>query len=113
MYVYRHVTVERVIDGDSVVLAIDLGNKIIWRDNFRLMGIDAPERGQPGYVEASLFLAQTLENNLSRVETHKADKFGRWLVDLYIGVEGGELHVNTLMLVEKHAKEYDGGRKSI
>jgi micrococcal nuclease len=111
MYVYRHAKVERVIDGDSILMTIDLGNKVTWRDNFRLMGIDTPERGQPGYIEASQFLATTLENNLSRVETHKADKFGRWLVDLYIGVDGGELHVNTLMLVEKHAVPYHGGKK--
>jgi micrococcal nuclease len=111
MYVYRHAKVERVIDGDSVVMTIDLGNKIVWRDNFRLMGIDAPERGKPGYVEASLFLTKTLENSLSRVETHKPDKFGRWLIDLYIETDGGDLHVNTLMLVEKHAKPYHGGKK--
>ena len=111
MYVYRHVTVERVIDGDSVALAIDLGNKIVWRDNFRLMGIDTPERGQPGYAEATEFITAMLQTPLRRVETHKPDKFGRWLADLYIVAEGGDLHVNTMMIVERHAVPYHGGKK--
>lgn len=110
-YQYQHVTVERVIDGDSAILAVDLGNKITWRESFRLMGIDTPERGQPGYAEAKGYLAQLLGCGVSRAETHRADKYGRWLVDLYIAVEGGELHVNRLMVVEGHAKEYFGGAK--
>ena len=111
MYVYRHVEVDRVIDGDSIVLAIDLGNKITWRDSFRLMGIDTPERGQPGYAEATQFLTQMVENKLTLVVTHKPDKFGRWLADLYVATDGGELHVNTMMLVERHAVPYHGGKK--
>lgn len=112
MYEYRHVVIERVIDGDTVALEIDLGNKIHWRDSFRLMGIDTPERGQPGYVEACNYLKRLLLMPLSHVETHKPDKFGRWLVDLYLDTDGGVLHANKLMVVEGHAKEYFGGKKA-
>jgi micrococcal nuclease len=111
-YVYRHATVLRVIDGDTVEIEIDMGNKIKWRDKFRLMGIDTPERGQPGAREASYYLDNTLlVNQLHRVETHKPDKYGRWLADLWIGTDGGELHVNRMMIVEGHAREYHGGAK--
>jgi micrococcal nuclease len=111
-YIYRHVNIVRVIDGDTVVLDIDLGNKIRWRDSFRLNGIDTPERGQPGHKEATIHLIDLLGNTLSRVETHKPDKYGRWLVDLYIHVgQGGDVHVNQLMIVGGHAKPYFGGTK--
>jgi micrococcal nuclease len=112
MYVYRHVTVERVIDGDTVILSVDMGNKITWRDSFRLMGIDTPERGQPGYTEACDHLAGLLASGLSKIETFKPDKFGRWLAALHVDADGGELNVNTLMVVAGHAREYFGGVKT-
>lgn len=110
-YEYRHVAIERVIDGDTVALEIDLGNKIHWRDNFRLNGIDTPERGQPGYTEATDHLKRLLLMPLSHVQTHKPDKFGRWLVDLWVDIDGGTLHVNRMMATDGHAKEYHGGKK--
>jgi micrococcal nuclease len=111
-YVYRHVDIIRVLDGDTVELDIDLGNKTRWRDKFRLMGIDTPERGQAGHKEATVHLIDLLGNTLSHIETHKPDKYGRWLVDLYITTkQGGTLHVNKLMVLDGHAKEYFGGKK--
>lgn len=112
-YLYHNVKVIRVLDGDTVELEIDLGNRIRWRDCFRLMGIDTPERNQPGYAEAARWLRELLEGKISHMETHKPDKFGRWLVDLYIPTEqGGELHVNKLMIINNYAKEYFGGKKT-
>lgn len=110
-YIYRHVTVEHVVDGDTVSLSVDMGNKIVWKENFRLFGIDTPERGQVGYSEATTFLTQLLKNGCSRIETYKPDKYGRWLVDLYISVEGGEQLVNQQMISSGHAKPYFGGTK--
>lgn len=111
-FIYHHVSLERVIDGDTVALEIDLGNKIKWRDTFRLAGIDTPERGQPGWAEASQHLRRLLLLPLVRIETHKPDKYGRWLVDLHVDTDGGDLHVNRLMVVDGHAKEYFGGAKT-
>lgn len=112
-YVYRHVKVIRVVDGDTVELDIDLGNSIRWQGNFRLFGIDTPEKNQQGYQEAIAYLNNLLTTPLTRVETYKPDKFGRWLVDLYIPTEqGGELHVNKLMIINNYAKEYFGGKKT-
>ena len=110
-YQYRHVTVERIIDGDTACMVVDMGNKITWRENFRLMGIDTPERGQPGYGEASAHLANLVSGGLARIETFKPDKYGRWLADLYIHTSGGELLVNKLMILDGHAREYHGGAK--
>lgn len=111
-FIYRHCIVERIIDGDSVALEIDMGNAIHWRGKFRLNGIDTPERGQPGYAEAIEHLRRLLLMPISHVETHKPDKFGRWLVDIHIDTDGGTLHVNRLMIADGHAVEYHGGAKA-
>lgn len=111
-FIYRHVEVDRVIDGDTVSMSVDLGNRVTWRETFRLNGIDTPERGQAGYAEATKYLASLLQNGVSRIETHKPDKYGRWLCDVWVRLDaGGELHVNRLMIVEGYAKEYHGGAK--
>lgn len=110
---YRHVAVVRVIDGDTIELELDLGNKTRWRDKFRLNGIDTPERGQSGYAEAALYLRSLLGEGAARAVTHKPDKYGRYLVDLYVkGDQGGERSINYLMVLNGHAREYDGGKKT-
>lgn len=110
-YEYRHAEVVHVVDGDTVALDIDLGNHVWWTGNFRLNGIDTPERGAPGFDEAKAFLEGLLAAPLVRVETFKPDKFGRWLADLYVGADHGELLVNRMMVVHGYAKEYLGGRR--
>jgi endonuclease YncB( thermonuclease family) len=110
-YVYRHVSVDRIVDGDTLVLSIDLGNKIKWTDSFRMNGIDTPERGQPGSVEARTYLTELLAHGVSRVETFKPDKYGRWLADVYVSVFGGELLVNKELINKGFAVEYFGGTK--
>lgn len=107
MFTYDNVIVERVVDGDTIILSIDMGNKITWLDSFRLAGIDTPERGQPGYLEAANRLREMLAHGLSRVETRKSDKYGRYLVHCWAGL----VNVNQKMLSEGFAKPYFGGSK--
>lgn len=113
-FVYRNVDVVRVIDGDTVRLAIDMGNNILWTESFRLKGVDTPERGQVGSREATEFVKNMLIGDISRVETFKPDKFGRWLVDIYlVAPAGGELHLNQMLISAGYAKEYFGGKKEV
>lgn len=89
----EHLLVERVIDGDTVALAN--GERV------RLIGIDTPERGQPYYDEAKLFLEQLAEGKIARLETDttERDKYGRLLRYLYIK----DMFVNLEMLKEGYA----------
>ena len=48
-YKYQHVKVSRVIDGDTVILDIDMGNRITWTGPFRLAGINAPAVVKRGF----------------------------------------------------------------
>jgi micrococcal nuclease len=111
-YEYKHVDVVRVIDGDTVELDIDLGNHTKWRNSFRLLGIDTPEHGMPKFDEATEYLRKLLKDGVSRCQTTKPDKYGRWLVDLWTASSaGGEFHINTLILQSGLAKPYFGGAK--
>lgn len=107
MFIYDNVSVERVVDGDTLILSIDMGNRITWRDTFRLAGIDTPERGQPGYMEAANRLREMLAHGLNRVETRKSDKYGRWLVICFAGA----MNVNQKMIDEGFAVPYAGGAR--
>lgn len=105
-YIYQKVKVVRVIDGDTIRLDIDMGNRITWTSNFRLMGINTPEKGQEGFATATEALKILVAGGLSRVETFKPDKWGRWLCALYIPANGGDLLVNQVMVTDGHAVSY-------
>lgn len=79
------VSVLRVIDGDTVDLLVDLGFRLQATLRFRLLGVDTPERDEPGWSDASLFTATWLKERAGtlRARTYKADSFGRWLADVY------------------------------
>lgn len=111
-YSYRHVGVLRVVDGDTVNLNVDMGNSIFWSTNFRLNGIDAADADKEKKNAATQRMIELLANGVSHIETFKPDKFGRWLADIYIPVDGGETLVNQMMITEGFAVPYFGGRKT-
>ena len=96
MYKYK-AKVERIVDGDTMDVVIDLGFKITTNQRIRLEGINTPEtynvkRDSEEYkkgMAAKLFVARRIEaNNYEAiVETNKyTGKYGRyigiiWLTD--------------------------------
>ncbi len=91
MYTY-HANVDRVVDGDTIDLVIDLGFKITTFQRIRLRGINTPEtynvkKESEEYkkgMAAKNFVVKRIEENSFKVivETDKdVGKFGR-----YIGV---------------------------
>jgi len=98
--------VTRVIDGDTIVL--DSG------DHVRLIGIDAPERGEPGSSEATEFVrsrivGQTvwLEPDGSNIDRHDRLRRYVWIVeptDPRDEVQIREHMLNYLLLSEGHAE---------
>lgn len=110
-YVYYHVEVVRVVDGDTVRLFIDMGNHIGWEENFRLAGINAPEPSQLGGAEATAQLTLMVANGIHRVQTYKPTKYGNWSTDVWVAVTGGELLVNAHMIRNGFAVPYFGGKR--
>ena len=97
-------TLDRIIDGDTIDVLLDLGFKVFTLQRLRLLAIDTPERGQPGYLEATHELAELL-NPTGRlqpliVHTIRRDGFGRWLATVW--VEGSDTSINDLMIQRGH-----------
>lgn len=107
MYDYA-VTLDRVIDGDSVDLDIDLGFRTWIRNkDCRLGRIDAPEMTTAAGPPARDALAAFLAGKVLTIHSIKLDKYGRPLIELYAdGVD-----VNDEMVAAGYAVPYDGGAR--
>jgi len=113
-YKYEHVEVIRVLDGDTVELRIDLGNRCWWQEHFRLYGIDTPEihgETKAAGEAAANRLRELLAGGVLTAETLKPDKFGRTLVLLTVMNDGWLVEVARLLISEGHGMAYFGGKK--
>ena len=113
MYQYKIKKINKVIDGDTIDITINLGFDITITHRIRLKDIDAPETRTLNIEEKKkgLEAKEWLEKELSRegewiIETHKEDKYGRYLGTLYL--IGDPVTVNERMLNEGIAEPYLG-----
>lgn len=113
MYQYK-AKVERVVDGDTIDIVIDLGFKITTNQRIRLADINTPEtynvkKDSEEYkkgVAARQFVEQRLSenNNNILIETDKfTGKYGRYIGTIYL--DDNEKSLND-ELVEKGFAEY-------
>ena len=97
-------TVSRVVDGDTIVVALDGGTYVV-----RYLGIDAPETVRPDWPvepfgpEASAFNEQLVGGKTVWLEedVSETDQFGRLL--RYVWLEDGRL-VNAVLVEEGYAR---------
>lgn len=99
--------VRRIVDGDTVDLAVDLGFGVTISERFRLFGLDAPEVRGPERTEglkSTQWLATQLVG-LTHIETirDKKGKYGRYLVRLF----SGDTDINLLMVATDFAEQRD------
>jgi micrococcal nuclease len=117
LYRYR-ARVERVLDGDSLELTLDLGFYLTTRQRFRLRGYNAPESTGPERqlgqrARAALLDVLVAPPLLVRglgqlyVATEKTDSFGRWLADVWIG----DVNVVEQLLAQGWGVAWDGRGK--
>jgi micrococcal nuclease len=91
-YRYRAVC-QRVIDGDTYDLAIDLGFKVMVQLPVRLYGWNCPEHNAPGGAEATAAATKILMGQPLIIESYKSRQtFARWLATVWVnGKDLGEL----------------------
>ena len=111
MHQYKIKKFNRIIDGDTIDVDIDLGFWVTVSYRVRLKDIDAAETRTKDLEEKAEGIKARLwlEKELSRegewiIETHKEDKYGRILGTLYL--IGDSVTVNERMLNEGIARPY-------
>ena len=122
MYNYK-ISPLKVVDGDTIDAEIDLGFDIKVKKRVRFMGINAPESRTRDLEEKARGLAakdrvkQLLDgcNNI-QLNSHGIGKFGRCLGEIMLDtIDGKECltlkSLNELLINEKHAVEYHGGKR--
>jgi micrococcal nuclease len=119
MYEYYVRKVEKVVDGDTIDVLIDLGFDILFQSRVRLAGIDTPESRTRDLAEKALGLEskEYLKNYLKDaksvvIKTEKmnsTEKFGRILGWLYIN--GDTESINDKMINDGYAWGYMGDTK--
>ena len=111
--------IERVVDGDTVDVSVDLGFDIHHKARVRMMGIDTPEKRTKNKAEKALGMASTarlkelLKGKQVKIECSKEKgKFGRVLAIVWtVDKEGQEIDINSQLIEEGHARAYSGGKK--
>ena len=84
LYTYQ-AFVEKVTDGDTLWVRIDLGFDIWIRQKLRLRGLDAPELDTKEGEKVKRFVEGELKNVPSIIiTTTKPDKYDRYLSDIWI-----------------------------
>ena len=122
-YNFRVIEINRVVDGDTIDVTIDLGFDLYKKERVRVAGVDTPEKRTKDLEEKALGLDATywMKEQLEGAIDGDDDlvirtelvggmgKYGRLLGWLYIG--DAELSLNEQMIEEGYAWAYDGGTK--
>ena len=117
--------INRVVDGDTIDVTIDLGFDLYKKERVRVAGVDTPEKRTRDKEEKVLGIDATnwLKEKIERPAIKGDDeltirtelvggvgKYGTCLLGwLYIG--DAETSLNELMISEGYAWSYDGGTK--
>ena len=122
-YNFRVTEINKVLDGDTIDVTIDLGFDLYKKERVRIAGVDTPEKRTRNLEEKELGIHATnwLKEKLDgaivgddeltiRTElVGGVGKYGRLLGWLYIG--DSVLSLNEQMITEGYAWAYDGGTK--
>lgn len=113
LYTYR-AFIEKVVDGDTLKVRIDLGFEVWNRQVLRLRGIDCPEVGIKEGDTAKAFVQSHLkEASLVILRSSRSDKYDRYLADVFIPTgedsdPAGDMFLNNVLLKEGLARRMAG-----
>ena len=122
-YNFRVTEINRVVDGDTIDVTIDLGFDLYKKERVRVAGVDTPEKRTRDLEEKALgidatnWMKKQLEDTINgddelTIRTELVGgmgKYGRLLGWLYVG--DADTSLNEQMIVEGYAWGYDGGTK--
>lgn len=71
---------ERVVNGDTLQIKLDLGFKLLYRTRLRLSGVEAPEKGSDDESKIMRLMERKLKLcPVILVKTSRKERYGRWL----------------------------------
>ena len=119
------IKINRVVDGDTIDVTIDLGFDLYKKERVRVAGVDTPEKRTRNLeekelgIDATNWLKKELDGAIAgddeltvRTELDGGvGKYGRLLGWLYIGDD--DVSLNEQMINEGYAHAYDGGTKNM
>ena len=122
-YNFRVTKINRVIDGDTIDVTLDLGFSLTKKERVRIAGVDTPEKRTRNLeekelgIDATNWLKDKIKDTLTgddeltiRTElVGGVGKYGRLLGWLYVGDD--DYSLNEQMITECYSWEYDGGTK--
>ena len=122
-YNFRVTKINRVVDGDTIDVTIDLGFDLYKKERVRVAGVDTPEKRTRDLeekelgIDATNWMKKQLEDTINgddelTIRTELVGgmgKYGRLLGWLYVG--DADTSLNEQMIVEGYAWAYDGGTK--
>jgi endonuclease YncB( thermonuclease family) len=96
----RKERVVRVIDGDTFMTSSR-------KNPVRLANVDAPERGQRGYVKATTTLNRMISGKEVAIDTKARDSYGRSVAEVKIGGTSVNRVMKTITATKKtsHSKK--------
>jgi endonuclease YncB( thermonuclease family) len=109
LYTYQ-AYVEKVVDGDTLKVHIDLGFATWTRQTLRLHGIDCPEMKTKDGDAAKAFVQSYLkEASQIILRSSRSDKYDRYLADIFIPHGDGteDIYLNNLLLEQGHAEQWE------
>jgi micrococcal nuclease len=126
---YNVSSLEKVVDGDTIDVVINLGFDVCTKQRVRLLGIDTPESRTRDLEEKKFGLLskkKLKEWCLKAVESEKDDieiqlrcpeadsrgKFGRILAEIWVSEDGEWTNVNEWMCLNNYAVPYVGQNKA-
>ena len=122
MYTYK-AKLDRVIDGDTIDVHIDLGFDVTVKKRVRFVGINTPESRTRDLEEKARGLAAKdrvkavlAENESFTLESQEIGKYGRVLGKIYLDKLDGkdcltQICLNDQLITEGHGVEYYGGKR--
>ena len=128
-FIYRVSSLEKVVDGDTIDVSIDLGFDVCTKQRVRLLGIDTPEsrtrdldekkfgllskkRLREWCLKAVASEKDDIEIELRCPEKDSRGKFGRILAEVWVCEDGQWTNVNRWMCENHYAVPYSGQNKN-
>ena len=105
---YRHV--DRVVDGDTIDVTIDLGFNVWIKERLRLYGLNTPETRTKDAEEkerglkAKRYVENQVNSNQGKIQIQSLGrgKYGRVLAEIWVGKN----NINELLISNGHAEIY-------